>query len=44
MILQRPRIIVGDARFETGTSAPEVWRAANGPPDLLEPPDLRLVK
>ena len=27
MILQRPRIIVGDARFEPGTSAPEVWRA-----------------
>ena len=27
MILQRPRIIVGDAGFEPGTSAPEVWRA-----------------
>ena len=27
MILQHPRIIVGDARFEPGTSAPEVWRA-----------------
>ena len=27
MILQRPRIIVGDAGFEPGTSASEVWRA-----------------
>ena len=27
MILQRPRIIVEDAGFEPGTSAPEVWRA-----------------
>ena len=27
MILQRPRIIVGDVGFEPGTSAPEVWRA-----------------
>ena len=26
MILQRPRIIVEDAGFEPGTSAPEVWR------------------
>ena len=26
-ILQRIRIIVGDARFEPGTSAPEVWCA-----------------
>ena len=25
MILQRPRIIVGDAGFEPGTSAPEAW-------------------
>ena len=35
MILQRYRIIVGDARFETGTSAPEVWCATNEPPHLL---------
>ena len=25
MVLQRPRIIVGDARFAPGTSAPSVW-------------------
>ena len=34
MIQQRPRIIVGDARFEPGTCAQEVWRAANEPPHL----------
>ena len=34
MIQQRPRIIVGDARFEHGTCAQEVWRAANEPPHL----------
>ena len=34
MILQRPRIIVGDADFEPGTSASEVWRATNEPPHL----------
>ena len=27
MILQRPRIIVGDAELEPGPFAPEVWRA-----------------
>ena len=32
MILQRIRIIVGDAGFESGTSAPEVWCATNEPP------------
>ena len=35
MILQRIRIIVGDAGFEPGTSAPEIWRATNEPPHLL---------
>ena len=35
MILQRFRIIVWDARFEPGTSAPEVWCATNEPPHLL---------
>ena len=34
MILQRIRIIVVDAGFEPGTSAPEVWRATNEPPPL----------
>ena len=34
MILQRIRIIAVDAGFETGTSAPEVWRASNEPPHL----------
>ena len=34
MILQCPRIIVVDAGFEPGTSAPEVWRATNEPPHL----------
>ena len=34
MILHRPRIIVGDAGFEPGTSASEVWRATNEPPHL----------
>ena len=29
MILQLPRIIVGDAGFEPGTSAPEVWCTTN---------------
>ena len=29
VILQRPRIIVGDAGFEPSISAPEVWRATN---------------
>ena len=37
MILQRPGIIVGDAEFEPGTSAPEVWRVTNEPPYLLYP-------
>ena len=35
MILQRHRIIVGETRFETGTSAPEVWCAANEPPHVV---------
>ena len=35
MILQRPRIIEGDAGFEPGTSASEVWRATNEPPHHL---------
>ena len=35
MILQRIcRIIVGDAGYEPGTSAPEVWRAPIEPPHL----------
>ena len=34
MILQRIRIIVGDAGFEPRTSAPEVWCATNEPPHL----------
>ena len=34
MILQRIRTIVGDAEFEPGTSAPEVWCATNEPPHL----------
>ena len=35
MILQRPRIIVGDAGFEPRTTASEVWRATNETPHLL---------
>ena len=35
MILQRIRIIVGDAGFEPGTSAPEVWCATNEPPHVV---------
>ena len=34
MILQRSRIMVGDAGFKPGTSASEVWRATNEPPHL----------
>ena len=34
MILQRPKIIVGDAGIETGTSVSDVWRATNEPPHL----------
>ena len=34
MILQRIRIIVGDAGFEPRTSASEVWCATNEPPHL----------
>ena len=34
MFLQRIRIIVGDARFEPGTSAPEPWCATIEPPHL----------
>ena len=43
MILQRPRIIVGDAGFEPGTSAPEVWRTASEPPHLHEPTHLFIL-
>ena len=35
MILQRIRIITGDAGFKPGTSAPEVWFITNEPPYLL---------
>ena len=35
MILQCIRIIVGNAGFEPGTSASEVWCATNEPPHLL---------
>ena len=43
IILQRIRIIVVDAGFEPGTSAPEVWRATNEPPHLHnEPPHLQM--
>ena len=35
MILQRPRIIVGDSGFEPETSAPEVWGATNEPPENM---------
>ena len=34
MILQRLRIVLVDAGFEPGTSAPEVWCATNEPPPL----------
>ena len=34
MILQRSRIMVGDAGFKPGTSASEVWSATNEPPHL----------
>ena len=34
IILQRIRIIVGDAGFEPGNSAPEVWCATDEPPHL----------
>ena len=34
MILQRIRIIMEDAGFEPGTSAPEVWCSTNEPPHL----------
>ena len=34
MILQSITFIVGDAGFELGTSAPEVWCATNEPPHL----------
>ena len=41
MIMQRIRIIVEDAGFELGTSAPDVWCATNEPPHLNnEPPHL----
>ena len=36
MILQRIRIIVGDARFEPRTSAPEVWCSTNKPTHLQD--------
>ena len=42
--LQRIRIIVRDAGFEPGTSAPEVWSATNEPPyPPNEPPRLRNI-
>ena len=34
MVLQHIRIIVGDAGFDPGTSALEVWRASNEPPQI----------
>ena len=34
MILQRIRIVVVDAEFEPGTSAPEVWCSTNEPRQL----------
>ena len=34
MILQRIKIIVGNAGFEPGTSAPKVWCTTNEPPHL----------
>ena len=34
MIQQRIRIIVGDAEYEPGTSAPKGWCATNEPPHL----------
>ena len=34
MLLQPPRIIVGDAEFEPRTSASEVWHTTNEPPHL----------
>ena len=40
MIMQRSRIIKGDAGFEPGTSGPEVWWATNQPLHLHEPPQL----
>ena len=36
MILQRIRSVVGDAEFEAGTSAPEVWCVTNEPPHLQQ--------
>ena len=41
MILQRTRIIEGDAEFEPGTSVTEVWCATNEPPHPHEPSHLR---
>ena len=34
MILQRIKIIMGEAGFEPGTSAPKAWCASNEPPHL----------
>ena len=36
MILQRPCILLGDAGFEPGASASEVWCATNEPPHSIE--------
>ena len=36
MILQRTRIIAVDAGFEPGTFVPEVWRATNQAPHLIQ--------
>ena len=42
MLLQRISNIVGDAGFELGTSASEVWCATNEPPHfLVKPPHLQ---
>ena len=38
MVLQLIKIIVGDAGFEPGTSAPKVWCATNEPPHLQDLP------
>ena len=43
MILQLIRIIVGDAEFEPGTAATEVWCISNEQPHLLFIPMQQLV-
>ena len=44
MILQRPRIIVGDAGFYPGTSVSEVWRATKEPPHLQMPIFIQILQ